>query len=114
MTKKDLPPSALLDVNLLQLFELIYSSRSVTRAARRTGVTQPTMKPTEVMANSGNRMATMRSSMGGGEVDDEATPPGPEPAASRESLLELGGHEKQKRAARPPSIASQTAPPYST
>jgi len=43
MTKKDLPPSALLDVNLLQLFELIYSSRSVTRAAEHLGLAQPTV-----------------------------------------------------------------------
>ena len=43
MTKKDLPPSALLDVHLLQLFELIYSSRSVTRAAEHLGLAQPTV-----------------------------------------------------------------------
>ena len=43
MMKKELPPSALLDVNLLQLFELIYSSRSVTRAAEHLGLAQPTV-----------------------------------------------------------------------
>ncbi len=35
------PP--LLDANLLQLFELIYSTRSVTRAAEQLGLAQPTV-----------------------------------------------------------------------
>ena len=43
MMKKELPPTTLLDVNLLQLFELIYSSRSVTRAAEHLGLAQPTV-----------------------------------------------------------------------
>ena len=43
MIKKDVPSPELLDVNLLQLFELIYSSRSVTRAAEHLGLAQPTV-----------------------------------------------------------------------
>lgn len=35
--------SALLDVNLLRLFELLYSTRSVTRAAEQLGLAQPTV-----------------------------------------------------------------------
>ena len=41
--KKDIPPTALLDANLLQLFELIYDTRSVTRAAEQLGLAQPTV-----------------------------------------------------------------------
>lgn len=35
--------SSLLDVHLLQLFELIYDTRSVTRAAQQLGLAQPTV-----------------------------------------------------------------------
>lgn len=41
--KKDMPPTPLLDANLLQLFELIYDTRSVTRAAEQLGLAQPTV-----------------------------------------------------------------------
>jgi DNA-binding transcriptional LysR family regulator len=43
MTNKDSAPPPLLDANLLQLFELIYSTRSVTRAAEQLGLAQPTV-----------------------------------------------------------------------
>ncbi len=43
MMKKDTASPELLDVNLLQLFDLIYSSRSVTRAAEHLGLAQPTV-----------------------------------------------------------------------
>lgn len=41
--KKDVPSAPLLDANLLQLFELIYDTRSVTRAAEQLGLAQPTV-----------------------------------------------------------------------
>jgi DNA-binding transcriptional LysR family regulator len=41
--KKDTPSAPLLDANLLQLFELIYDTRSVTRAAEQLGLAQPTV-----------------------------------------------------------------------
>jgi len=41
--KKDISSAPLLDVNLLQLFELIYDTRSVTRAAEQLGLAQPTV-----------------------------------------------------------------------
>ena len=37
------PPTSLPDPHLLQLFELIYDTRSVTRAAERLGLAQPTV-----------------------------------------------------------------------
>ncbi len=43
MTNKDSAPPPQLDANLLQLFELIYSTRSVTRAAEQLGLAQPTV-----------------------------------------------------------------------
>lgn len=43
MMKHAPPPSELLDVNLLRLFELLYGSRSVTRAAEQLGLAQPTV-----------------------------------------------------------------------
>ena len=43
MTNTDSAPPPLLDANLLQLFELIYSTRSVTRAAEQLGLAQPTV-----------------------------------------------------------------------
>jgi DNA-binding transcriptional LysR family regulator len=39
----DTPTNPLLDANLLQLFELIYDTRSVTRAAEQLGLAQPTV-----------------------------------------------------------------------
>lgn len=41
--KKEEIADPLLDANLLQLFELIYDTRSVTRAAERLGLAQPTV-----------------------------------------------------------------------
>ena len=41
--KKNTPSNLLLDVNQLQLFELIYDTRSVTRAAEQLGLAQPTV-----------------------------------------------------------------------
>lgn len=41
--KKEDSPAVLLDANLLQLFELIYDTRSVTRAAEQLGLAQPTV-----------------------------------------------------------------------
>jgi DNA-binding transcriptional LysR family regulator len=43
MMKKDDGSTRLLDVNLLQLFDLLYSTRSVTRAAEQLGLAQPTV-----------------------------------------------------------------------
>lgn len=43
MTNKDSAPPPLLDANLLQLFELIYSTRSAHRAARQLELAQPTV-----------------------------------------------------------------------
>lgn len=43
MTKPDAAVSALLDVKLLRLFDLLYSTRSVTRAAEELGQCQPTV-----------------------------------------------------------------------
>ena len=42
-TLHELPDAGLLDVKLLRLFELIYSTRSVTRAADKLGQSQPTV-----------------------------------------------------------------------
>ncbi len=41
--KKDASATVLLDVNLLRLFDLLYSTRSVTRAAEQLGLAQPTV-----------------------------------------------------------------------
>ena len=41
--KTALAPASLLDANLLRLFELLYDTRSVTRAAERLGLAQPTV-----------------------------------------------------------------------
>ncbi|WP_153108861.1 LysR family transcriptional regulator [Propionivibrio limicola] len=43
MVKKSTPPLPLLDANLLLLFELLYDTRSVTRAAEHLGLAQPTV-----------------------------------------------------------------------
>lgn len=43
MSKPDAAAPALLDVKLLRLFEVLYSTRSVTRAAEELGQSQPTV-----------------------------------------------------------------------
>ncbi len=43
MERQDERKPALLDVRLLRLFDLLYSTRSVTRAAEQLGQAQPTV-----------------------------------------------------------------------
>lgn len=43
MVKRATPPLPLIDVHLLMLFELIYDTQSVTRAAEQLGLAQPTV-----------------------------------------------------------------------